>query len=449
MQRQRKGDQKFEPPTEEAHRAQLLSRLAGWVSRVDEPEQIDASTYAHAREAFTAATVDHPSVVAVYGDSDTPTVAGISDLDLALVVEDRVTGLTELQDCVDEVLEEFSSIFSHGPILLPESVFERLPLLANNTMSLDHLGGRSFDPIEPDEIDLTLRTFDRLALEPYGFLVRDLYPVPEDSTSSVLPPSVVGEAKRTVEPIIASSFGQLDSVSGNLYIKKSRILSSVASVRHDWDQLCQIFGSKPQVDERVLERVDTSRQQYFDDPVTAEECLELLLDGFVCNYQIYREFVDRQRVYPRHDGTYHLRRNVPTLATPAWDSVSPYWLLERFYESRIYGRVLPSVAALHIATLPRSSDFFYGSPPDARFVDRAVADAVERRNEVLRQYFEFLERQDGWENTFKSNPTAGFIMETAKSPQATTSSAQSIKEWIRSGRNLVVTKQWERKIGEQ
>lgn len=430
-------------------REELLSQLRGWERRVDEPVETDPETYDRALEAFVAATVDHPDVVAVYGDSSTPTVPGISDLDLAVVVEDRAERLSELQTDVDAVLEEYASLFSHGPILLPESVFEGVPLVANNTTSLDHLGGRSLETRDPGEIALTLRFFDRLAFRPYGYLVRDLFPELDGTATSTNRRGLLREAERAVRPTIGSLVRRYEPCSERLYLKKSRILSKAGSVKHDRDLFEAAFGSTPDVDDEFLDRVEACRRDYFEDPVTDEECLELLLDGVSYRYRLYLAFLERQRAYAETDRTVYLRRSAPTLATPAWNEVTPYWQLKRFYESGIRGRVLPPAAAAHIATLPGCDDLFYGSAPEPEFVDEEVARVAEQRNETLRLYFEFLERHDGVRDTFKLVPTAGFVVDATSRPHSAVTGLAAVKERVRDVRNVLVASRWHRAMRAQ
>ena len=424
-------------------RAELFARLQSWERQIVEPVEIDESAYDRAREAFVVATVDHPDVVAVYGDSVTPTVPGISDLDLALVVADRIDRFAELQASVDSVLHEFSAVFSHPPIIVPESVFERLPLIANNTMSFDHLGGQCFKPVEPDEVAHTLRFFDRLAYKPFGYLISDLYPLRYRPLDSRVPRSIAGLIEATVRPMVAATSDYSPSAD-TLRIKKSRILSKVAGLQHDRDRFVRATGASPEVDSEVLDRVKQYRQRHFDDPVTAEECLELLLDGLYYRYHLYREFIDRQMIYPESDRTFYLRRNVPTVATPAWDGLPPDRMLHLFYESGIRGRILPSETALHTATLPRGDELFYKTAPDPE-VEATVT--VKQRNETIRQYLEFVEfhrDHDGFHDTFKLVPVGEFIQNATSGSLSSDTVSDLIGRRIRGLRNRFVANRWHR-----
>lgn len=425
-------------------KADLLSRMRDWEIRVDEPVEIDPATYDRAIERFVSATVDHPDVVAVYGDSVTPTVPGLSDIDLALVVEDQVDQLADLQARVDAVMAEFSFLFSHGVILIPKSVFERLSLLANNTMSFDHLGGASVSPMEPDDVALTLRFFDWLAAQPQGRITQELYPKLDSTVNPGFPQSVALEAKRAIQPLVGPVFGWDNGSSEVLHLDKRRILSTVGGIAHDRELFTRAIGSPPDINDGFLDRVEASRHSYFDDPPTTEECLEYLLDGLTYRYHLTREFIAHQTIYPDIDQTFHLRRSAPTVATPVWPEFTPYWLLTLCYDSRIRGRVLPPSAALHLGTLPNSDRLFYGTAPKPIFTDDAVVQVIEQRNEALRQYFEFVEAHDGWERTFKLIPAAAFVETATELPPASSRAIGLLKEQVRATRNRVVTRRWDR-----
>jgi len=421
--------------------AALPPSLQRWEKQVIKEAEISEAVYDRARKRFVAATVDHPAVVAVYGDSASPTVPGISDLDLTLVVKDRIDQLSELQESVVSVCDDFSAVFSHSPIILPESVFERLPLIANNTTSFDHLAGRSFTLNEPDEVVLTLRFFDRLAYKPYGYLTSDLCPVWDGPLQSRVPEPIAVPIERTIQPMVAAASDHRPSAD-RLQIKKTRILSKVASLQYDRDLFEHAIGAPPDVDGELLERVKRYRQRHAEEPVTAEECLELLFDGLSYSHQLYREFIDRQTIYPASDRIFYLRRNVPTVATPAWNELSAEKLLDCFYESGINGRVLPPEAALHAATLPKSDDLFYGTAPDP---EPSATVAIEQRTETIQQYLKFVEshrHHEGFSDTFKLVHTGEFIQQATGGTHSHSSVSGLIGTHARELRNRFIAKRW-------
>lgn len=426
-------------------RGEAPTWLRQWDMAVSDPPNIDDATYDRARESFVAATADHSDVVAVFGDSATPSVPGVSDLDLALVVTDQIEEFAELQASVGSVLEEFSVVFSHNPIIIPESIFERLSLLANSPLSFDHLAGRTFDPIEPDEVAWTLRFFDRLAYMPYGYLVRDLYPSPERNGRSRVPAPLARLFETTAEPLVAAASGYRPP-AGTLRVKKGRILSTVASLRHDREHFTRAIGRSPTATGDVLERVQHYRHTCLDDPPTAEECLALLIDGLWYSYHLHQEFIDRQTVYPAHDRPYYLRRELPTVATPAWDALTPPQMVQLFYNSGMPGRVLPPEAALHTALLPRGDDLFYASPPA---VEPDAMRTIETRNEAIRQYLAFLDAhadQDGFFETFKLIPVVELLQDARAGATSRTATPARVKRHVRDMRNLMVEKLWHRSI---
>lgn len=427
-------------------KGELLSRLCEWEFRVSEPAEVDPETYDRAAEAFVNATLDHPEVVAVYGDSATPTVPGISDLDLAVVVEDRVERLGELQARVDAVLEEYADVILDRPVLAPASAFESFPLLANTTTSLDYLGGRRFEPVEPDEVALSLRLFDHLVIEPYCYV--DLHLVPEVDARG-LRSAVPLAVERALWPVVAAATDSNPASGGRLHLNKQRGLGNARNVRHDRDLYVRAFGSPPPLEERVLDRVEAGREEYFEDPLTDEAYLDLLLDTFAYRHRFLGEFVARQTVYPDADRTSHLRRSEPTFATPAWHTLTPYSTVTLFYQSGIRGRILPPAAALHVAALPGSDDLFYGSPPDPEFGDDAVPRTVERRNEAIHQCLAFADAHEGWRNTFKPTAVVRFIENATSAPPASVPWASRIKERVRAVRNVAVTRLWNRTLTDR
>lgn len=429
-------------------RRAVLARLQGKEILSVDPTYVAPGEYDRAIAELVAAVIDHPDVVAVYGDSRTPAAPGISDVDASIVVRDDAERLDDLQRRVDEVVVHRADLYVHGPVIVPESTFEYLPLTANITADLDHLAGEKLQKAEQNETTAAMQFFDRFSFEPYNYLGRQLVPMDRLTSRRQRDIPFVSNALRATNPLAAVMFGVRLTQPGALYLDRRLGLSKMMKLKHDWSRYEEAFGEPPVVDERILDRVEEYRRNYFECDLSNEEYLELLLDSIAARHELQADFVERQSVYPHVDRSFALRRACPTLATPKWTEYSPYRALELFLDAGIRGHVLPPEAALHLATLPYSESLFYGTPPDRTFDDPDAAGVVERRNEGIRRYLEFTETHDIDHGTFSLSTVPFHLRKTTATPESSTALTAALKRDLQDFRNKIVVQSWRRELSD-
>lgn len=426
----------------------LLDYLLTYPIERIEPPLIDPNTYPRAIEAMADAAAHLPGVVAVYGDSGTPVTPSISDVDVAIIVEDDIAHLEALESNVEAVLRSFPHAFRHGPVLVPQSVFGRLPLMANMAMNLDHLAGERLPIIDIPSRGVELEYLDRFVFEPYEYLERQL--VPSVAVNNGRFGSFLAQVDRIAGPIGAIVLDQHPRSNRRLVCDIRTGLSKMMKLKYDLERLQRITGD---TNDRgvadVIDRIDHLRDTYTTDTPTIEAYLSLVLDTMVALRSLQREFVECQSIYDVDPTHQLLRRTCPGIVTPEWSRVTLLAQMELFDRSGIRGHMLPPVAAAHLATFPDHERLFVGTPPEVRFSDDEAESLIDRRSGVLRDYAAFLERVDPDPTTFSLVTTAFLLDHATADPPAASPSVTRIKARVRDTRNRLIARSWLREVANR
>lgn len=420
----------------------LLDRLLAYPVEVRLPTTIPAAAYDTGLDSMVSAVADHEGVVAVYGDSDTPTAPSISDVDVTIVVEDDLASVDHLASTIRPILEHHDGVFVHGPVIVPESVFRYLPLMANMSSDLSHLRGEVISPLSPTPRAGTLEFLDRFAFEPYTYLERQVIPT-VDTTAHPM----ISALARVVAPPIVAATGRPMPIRRRLSIDLRTALSKAKKIECDHALFQRIAGRRLPSVEDALEDVRELRESVVDEPPSTRAVVETIVNAMRAGHDIQAAFLEHQSVYRPESHTYLLDRWCPAIATPTWHALAIEDHLETFDRAGLPGHILPPTVATHLATFPDADALFLDSPPQPRFTDGHAATLVERRNDALRAYRRFLDRTDPDPRTF-SLVTAAFLREHATAqPDSRSPRVATLKAYVRRARNRSVAKSWRELAG--
>lgn len=432
-------------------KAQLLARLLRLDRECIEPDPVDADRYRDVNGAFVDAVLPHPSVVAIYGDSKTPTVPGISDADFTVVVDDDVQDVAGLVAAVDGVFDRFPEVCTHGAGILPKSVAGYYTLFDVFTLALDHLAGEPISPaVEENEVTNTLILYDNLASRPYQRLPQCILPKLSQPYLDAVPVSYV---INFLNPLLSAKRGSPALSTDRLVLDKRGGLHLVNNPEHDVERFEGALGRVPEATDGTMDRVSEFRATYFDADPPDERYLELLVDVLEFKYEVIREFVAEQSIYRSDDRSFFLRGGKPVIATPAYRDLSIYDMMDLCLDSAITGAVVPPEVAHHLATLLRADDLFYGTPPDSEIRRPEVARLTDLRREVFEELIAFKYESgiaDAMPETFCFPHVVGFVdANSSVGEGGMAGAATAVKHRFRDVRNRVVLRAWDRRLSRK
>lgn len=432
-------------------RDRLLARLLRLDRECIEPNPVDADRYRQVNEAFVDAVLPHPSVRAIYGDSKSPTVPGVSDADFTVVVDDDPRDVAELEATVRGIFDRFPEICTHGAGILPESVAEFYTLFDCFTLALDHLAGEPITPaVEENEVTHALILFDNLTSRPFQNLPQCVTPKTMIPHLDALPVSYVVDF---LNPLLSASRGSPVITPNRLILDKQGGLHMVNNPEHDVERFEGALGRVPEATDGTMERVSEFRSKYFDADPPDDRYLELFLDVLEMKYGLIREFVAEQSIYRSDYRTFRFIGGRPKIATPAYHDLSVYGMLNLCLDSAITGAVVPPEVAHHLATLPRADDLFYGPPPKPKIRRPEAARLTGLRREVLEELIAFKYESgiaDAMPETFCFPHIVGFVDANSSVGEGDVAvAATALKHRFRDVRNRVVLRAWDRRLSRK